>query len=85
MPLQSDDVRAGVLNALYWDLAVPRHGLTVDVKNGWVTVSGSVTLPYQRSCAESDAKKVAGVIGVTNLIHLAAAGTSNPRPEQSRH
>jgi hyperosmotically inducible protein len=71
MPLPSEDLRMGVLNALYWDLAVPRHGLNVDVKNGWVTVSGMVNLPYQRSCAESDAKRVAGVVGVTNLIHLA--------------
>jgi osmotically-inducible protein OsmY len=75
MPLPSEDLRMGVLNALYWDLAVPRHGLNVDVKNGWVTVSGMVDLPYQRSCAESDAKRVAGVVGVTNLIH----------PAQSRH
>ena len=37
------------------------------------TVSGLVDLPYQRTCAESDAKSVPGVIGVTNLIRLAAA------------
>jgi osmotically-inducible protein OsmY len=71
MELQAQDVRARVLNALYWDLAVPRHGLNVDVEEGWVTVSGMVDLPYQRSCAESDAKNVPGVIGVTNLIGLA--------------
>jgi osmotically-inducible protein OsmY len=78
MRLQSDDVRACVLNALYWDLAVPRHRLNVDVENGWVTVSGMVDLPYQKSCAESDAKGVAGVVGVINLIRLADAA-------QSRH
>ena len=68
-----EDVRARVLNALYWDLAVPRHRLNVDVENGWVAVSGLVDLPYQRSCAESDAKNVSGVVGVTNLICLAAS------------
>ena len=77
----SEDVRERVLNALYWDLAVPRHGLNVDVKNGWVTVSGSVDLPYQRSCAKSDAKSVPGVVGVTNLIRLA----DRTEPAQSRH
>ena len=70
MRSQSDDVRAGVLNALYWDLRVPRHQLSVDVENGWVTVSGMVDLPYQRTCAESDARGVPGVVGVTNLIRL---------------
>jgi osmotically-inducible protein OsmY len=73
MRLQSEDVRMRVLNALHWDLAVPRDRLNVDVENGWVTVSGLVDLPYQRSCAESDAKSVPGVVGVTNLIRLAAA------------
>ena len=73
MRLQSEDVRMRVLNVLHWDLAIPRDRLNVDVENGWVTVSGLVDLPYQRSCAESDAKSVPGVVGVTNLIRLAAA------------
>jgi osmotically-inducible protein OsmY len=88
MRLMSDDVRVRVLNALYWDLAVPRHRLNVDVENGWVTVSGMVDLPYQRSCAESDAKSVPGVVGVTNLIRLADTQRANPQLEdtaQSHH
>jgi len=67
----SDDVRTRVLNALHWDLAVPRNRLKVDVKDGWVTMSGRVDLPYQKSCAESDARKVPGVVGVINQIELA--------------
>jgi osmotically-inducible protein OsmY len=78
MRLQSEDVRVGVLNALHWDLAVPRHRLNINVENGWVTVSGLVDLPYQRSCAESDAKSVPGVVGVINLIRLVDTA-------QSRH
>jgi osmotically-inducible protein OsmY len=67
----SEDVCAGVLNALYWDLRVPRHQLTVAVEDGWVTVSGTVDLPYQRTCAEFDARSVPGVVGVINRIRLA--------------
>jgi osmotically-inducible protein OsmY len=78
MRLQSEDMRARVLNALYWDLAVPRDRLNVDVEDGWVTVSGLVGRPYQRSCAECDAKSVPGVVGVTNRIRLAETA-------QSRH
>jgi osmotically-inducible protein OsmY len=73
MHTQSDDVRAGVLNALFWDLRVPRHQLSINVENGWVTVSGTVDLPYQRTCAEVDARSVPGVVGVTNLIRLTDA------------
>jgi osmotically-inducible protein OsmY len=77
MRLMSEDVRMRVLNALHWDLAVPRDRLNVDVENGWVTVSGLVDLPYQRSCAESDAKSVPGVAGVTNRIRLAETASSH--------
>ena len=88
MQLLSEDLRMRVLNALHWDLAIPRDRLNVDVENGWVTVSGMVDLPYQRTCAESDAKGVAGVVGVTNLIRLAPVPAANPQPEkmaQSHH
>jgi osmotically-inducible protein OsmY len=71
--LQIDDVQALVLNALYWDLAVPRHRVKVEVENGWVTMSGIVDRLYQRSCAESDARRVPGVVGVINQIQLAPA------------
>ena len=82
MRLQSEDVRMRVLNALYWDLAVPRDRLNVDVENGWVTVSGLVELAYQRSCAESDAKSVPGVVGVTNRIRLAETQRTKSQPEE---
>ncbi len=88
MQSQSEDVRMRVLNALYWDLAAPRHRLSVDVENGWVTVSGMVDLPYQRTCAESDARSVPGVVGVTNQIRLAQALGAEPQADQvaeSRH
>jgi osmotically-inducible protein OsmY len=82
MRLRSEDVRVGVLNALHWDLAIPRDRLNVDVENGWVTVSGLVDLPYQRSCAESDAKSVPGVVGVTNRIRLTDTQRAKPQPDE---
>ena len=88
MPLMSQDLRMRVLNAIHWDLAIPRDRLNVDVENGWVTVSGMVDLPYQRACAECDAKSVAGVVGVTNLIRLPEVRAASPQPEemaQSQH
>jgi osmotically-inducible protein OsmY len=78
----SDEVQAQVLNALHWDLAVPRHRVSVDVENGWVTVSGMVDLPYQRACAESDVRSVPGVVGVTNLIRLTRAQRAEPQFDQ---
>jgi osmotically-inducible protein OsmY len=82
MHSRNDEVQARVLNALHWDLAVPRHRLSVDVENGWVTVSGMVDLPYQRTCAESDVRSVPGVVGVTNLIRLTQAQRTEPQSDQ---
>ncbi len=70
---QNDDVLTKVMNALHWDLAIPRDRLKVEVKNGWVTVSGLVDRPYQVECAELDARSVPGVVGVINRIRLAPA------------
>lgn len=41
------------------------------VKNGWVTLEGNVVWNYQRMRAESAARRVKGVIGVSNQIKLA--------------
>ena len=83
---QNEDVRTGVLNALYWDLRVPRHQVRVEIENGWVTVSGTVDLPYQKTCAEFDVRSVPGVVGVTNLIRLQDdAQRSQYGAAESRH
>ncbi|HTR12534.1 MAG TPA: BON domain-containing protein [Roseiarcus sp.] len=80
MQPHSDDVRMRVLNALHWDYALPRNRLNVDVKDGWVIMSGRVDLPYQKSCAEADARKVPGVVGVINQIELAPSALERKAP-----
>ena len=52
-----------VLNELYFDVAIPRDRLKVKFQNDWVILSGEVDWPYQRSCAEADARRVPGVMG----------------------
>jgi hypothetical protein len=80
---KSDDIWMRVLNALHWDLAVPRHRLTVEVEDGWVTMSGLVDRPYQRSCAESDVRNVPGVVGVINHIRLASGEAADAAPDMA--
>jgi osmotically-inducible protein OsmY len=82
MQTQGEDVLVRVLNALHWDFALPRHRLNVEVENGWVTVSGVVDRPYQKSCAESDVRKVPGVVGVINHIEISSAQTAEAEPAQ---
>ena len=63
-------IRLAVLNALHWDLAVPRDRLLVKVEIGWVTLSGDVDREYSKTSAEAHARAVAGVTGVTNAISV---------------
>lgn len=69
----ADAVADAVANALYWDLALPRHRIVASCDDGWVTLSGKVERAYQRSSAEADVLRVDGVRGVTNVITVAAA------------
>ena len=72
IPPGDGEVLGRILNALYWDLAVPSDYLSVKVENGWVTISGEVAHSYQKSCAEADVRRVSGVRGVTNGIDVEA-------------
>ncbi len=67
------DIRTEVANALYWDLAVPKHRVTADVNGGVVTLRGVVEQNYQKSCAEATVRRVPSVIGVRNEITILAA------------
>jgi osmotically-inducible protein OsmY len=64
-----EDVRGDVLEALMLDTSVP---MTVDagVRNGFVTLTGTVHWNYQREAAESRTVHVPGVAGIDNAIRL---------------
>jgi len=71
-PGDADALSAAVLNALHWDFAVPRHRVAAHCENGWVRLTGEVDRPYQRGSAEAAARRVSGVLGVTNEIVVRA-------------
>ena len=69
------DLHNAIANALFWDLAVPRHRVTADVvEGGWVILKGVVERAYQESCAEADVRRVKGVLGVRNEIAVRSVG-----------
>ena len=51
-------------------VSIPADGIKVTVKDGWVTLEGTVDWEYQSSVAESAMKKLKGVSGVTNKIQV---------------
>jgi len=71
------DIAAAALRALEWDAEVPADDIEVTVSHGWVTLKGDVDWQFQRLDAERVIRRLAGVIGVTNLIGI------KPRPTPS--
>ena len=55
-------------NALDWNSAVPGKSVQVAVRNGWVTLSGTVHWQFERAAAESCVRGLYGVKGVTSSI-----------------
>ncbi len=65
-----DYINDAVKQKLAADTVVKGGGLSIDVKNGVVTLSGKVQEMRQRSKAEQLAKKVHGVKSVVNNIKI---------------
>jgi osmotically-inducible protein OsmY len=53
-----------------WNIQVPDQLVKVQVEDGWVELSGEVEWEYQRAAAESTARGLTGVVGVSNNISL---------------
>lgn len=67
----SDDELAGrAVRCLQWSLRVPEGGVDVYVRDGWITLTGSVEWRYERLGAEAAVGGLSGVRGLTNLIRL---------------
>jgi osmotically-inducible protein OsmY len=64
------EIARDVVLALESHAGIPSDRIKVTVKYGWVTLEGSVDWQYQKSLAESVAKNIRGVLGVTNNIEV---------------
>ncbi len=71
--VNDDEIAQRALNILAWNGSVPRDAVRVKVQNGWVTLSGKVRWNYQRLAAESEVRKLSGVLGVSNDVELEVA------------
>ncbi len=76
---RSDDaIHDEVMKRLSSDRDVKGGAITVDVKDGVVTLTGKVREEKQRTRAERVAKKVKGVKQVVNQLQLEMASTPAP-------
>ncbi|MGE5646589.1 MAG: BON domain-containing protein [Acidobacteriota bacterium] len=64
------EIARDAVHELESHISIPAENITVTVRNGWVTLEGSVEWQYQKTLAESAVKKLRGVTGVTNNIEV---------------
>jgi len=64
------EVARDAVRELESHISIPSDKIKVTVKNGWVTLEGSVDWQYQKNLAESAVKKLTGVVGVSNMIEV---------------
>jgi osmotically-inducible protein OsmY len=77
-----DDIKRDVEEELRWDPDIDSTYIAVAVKDGIVTLTGYVPSYAQKFQAETDAKRVAGVMGVANDIEVRVpALDERPDPE----
>jgi osmotically-inducible protein OsmY len=75
-----DQIAERAVSIMTWDARIPAEDVMVKVQQGWVTLSGEVHWHFQREAAESSVRRLSGVVGVTNEIHV----RPNARPEDVR-
>jgi osmotically-inducible protein OsmY len=66
------DIANAARNALTWNTVVPDSRIHIKVEGGWITLTGEVDWDYQRRAAERSLRDLLGVVGVKNLIGVAA-------------
>jgi osmotically-inducible protein OsmY len=64
------DIARAALDALTWNISVPKDRIKVKVDKGWLTLEGDVDWYYQKEAAERAVRYLTGVKGVSSLITL---------------
>ncbi len=76
LPVESErsdaDIAGAAIGRLFWDVAIPKDRVLVEVEQGWVTLTGELDGQHQREAAADDIRGLYGVVGLSNRITLKA-------------
>lgn len=65
-----EDIAEAALNALKWDVEVPKDSIKVAVQDGWITLEGEVHWEFQKDAAARCVRNLHGVKSVINLVSV---------------
>lgn len=68
VPSADGDIETTIENMLAWDSRLDSPNLSVVVKNGVVTLEGSVTALWKKNIAEEQVKRMNGITDIVNKI-----------------
>jgi len=69
-------IAGAAVNALTWNSAIPPDLIQITVRDGWVTLNGTVPWQYQKTAAEKAIAHLYGIKGVANAIVVKAPVTA---------
>src|SRR5882672_8998901 len=64
------EIARDIVRELESHISIPAQDIKATVRSGWVKLEGTVEWQYQKVLAESAAKRIRGVLGVTNNIEV---------------
>jgi osmotically-inducible protein OsmY len=65
-----DDVAKRALQAIAWDVFIPKDKVKLKVSKGFVTLTGELDWQYQKESVEGVVRRLIGVTGVFNEIKI---------------
>jgi osmotically-inducible protein OsmY len=65
-----DEIAKRAVNAISWNVSIPRDKVQVKVQDGWITLTGKLEWQYQKNAAAEAVRGLAGVVGVANQIEI---------------
>ena len=87
LPYESTDteIASNVSHAIQSNASVPENRIKVTVRDGWVTLEGTVDWRFQKNLADEAVKFLGGVRGISNEIAVAPDLRRRLSPEQVRN
>ena len=71
------DIAAAALNALKWDFQVPEDAVKIIVRDGCVSLEGTVDWQYQKDAADRCVRYLTGVLMCRNLLAIKPRATES--------
>ncbi|MCZ8542720.1 BON domain-containing protein [Mesorhizobium qingshengii] len=66
-----DEIAKRAVDAITWNVSIPRDKVQVKVQDGWITLTGKLEWQYQKNAAAEAVRGLAGVVSVANQIEIA--------------